>query len=241
MRKIIIIFYIPLVLFAQEDSHQIAWKSTFFVESNSLERSFLQKMLYGGYINNELKNKWINASKEKNIMHAEISNVLSYNYNFKKQGITLSIADRNLITTNFTNDVSRIIFEGNYNYQQDTLFFNNINIHADRFQQYKLKYSMGSEKLNINTGLSYIAGNHKITYIIEEGSLYTSEFGSNLNINYDMIAFVTDTSNFSLFAIAVAIFATDLVIFLVTNSSPRFRPSWLNKMLCMAKRLYDSL
>ena len=47
-------------------------------------------------------------------------------------------------------------------------------------------------------------------------------------------------SNFSLFAIAVAIFATDLVIFLVTNSSPRFRPSWLNKILCIANRLYDS-
>ncbi len=201
MKKLIFIFCAPLLLFAQEkeNNHTVEWNSNFLFESNGMDKSFLNTMLYGGHISNEMKTAWINAGSENNIIHSEISNGLSYTYHFKKQSIGFSFADRNLLNARFTDDVLRIGFEGNYNYQDETLCFNNTNIRADRFQQYKLSYGTAINKVNIQGAVSYLAGNHHLSYILEKGSLYTAPFGTSLDIEYDMNAFVTDTSNFSAF------------------------------------------
>jgi hypothetical protein len=202
MKKLLVICCTPLFLFSQEKetNHTVEWNSNFLFESNGLDKSFLNTMLYGGHISNEMKTEWINAGSENNIIHSEISNGLSYTYYFKKQNIGFSFADRNILNASFTDDLLRIGFEGNYNYQDDTLFFNNTNIRADRFQQYKLSYGTAINKVSIQGAISYLAGNHHLCYILEKGSWYTSPFGTSLAIEYDMNAFVTDTSNFSAFA-----------------------------------------
>ena len=201
MRKLLLIFCTPLFLFAQEkkNNHTTEWNSNFLFESNGLDKSFLNTMLYDGYISDEMKITWINAGGKNNIIHSEISNGLSYTYYFKKQSIGFIFADRNLLNARFTDDVLRIGFEGNYNYQDETLCFNNTNIRADRFQQYKLSYGTVINKVNIQGAISYLAGNHHLSYIIEKGSLYTAPFGTSLDIEYDMNVFVTDTSNLSAF------------------------------------------
>jgi len=106
----------------------------------------------------------------------------------------------NILNARFTDDLLRLGFEGNFHHQNKTLDFSNTNIRADRFQQYKIRYGTTINKAKINAGISYLAGNHHLSYIIERGSLYTAPFGAYLNIEYDMNAFVTDTSNFSVFA-----------------------------------------
>ena len=212
MKKLLLILLIlPAFIYTQEVSlteekkkkeikHTINWNSNFIFESNGLNKDFLNTMLYGGHISNEMKNVWINAGSEKNIIYSEISNKLSYNYHFKKQNIGFSFADRSLLNANFTDDLLRILFQGNYNYQNKTLVFNNTSIRADRFQQYKLKYGVAVNKVNIHAGFSYLVGNHHLSYILEKGSLYTSPFGTSLAIEYDMNVFITDTSDFSVFA-----------------------------------------
>jgi len=201
MRKLLVICCTPLFLFAQEkeNNHTVEWNSNFLFESNGLNKSFLNTMLYGGHISREMKTTWINAGTETNIIHSEISNGVSYTYYFKKQSIGFSFADRNLLNVSFTDDLLRIVFEGNYKYQDKILFFNNTSIRADRFKQYKLSYGTAINKITINGAISYLAGNHHLSYILEKGSLYTAPFGTSLAIEYDMKAFVTDTSNFSAF------------------------------------------
>ena len=212
MKKLLLILLIlPVFIYAQEVSlteekkkkeikHTINWNSNFLFESNGLDKSFLNTMLYGGHISNEMKTEWINAGSENNIIHSETSNELSYTYHFKKHNIGLKFTDKNLLNVSFTDDLLRIVFQGNYNYQDKTLFFNNTSIRADRFQQYKLSYGAAINKVNIHASVSYLAGNHHLSYIIEKGSLYTAPFGTSLDIEYDMRAFITDTSNFSAFA-----------------------------------------
>ena len=152
MRKLLVICCTPLFLFAQEQEnhHTIEWTSNFLFESNGLNKSFLNTMLYGGHISREMKTAWINTGAEKNIVHSEISNGLSYTYYFKKQNIGFSFADRNLLNVSFTDDLLRIVFEGNYNYQDKTFSFNNTSIRADRFKQYKLSYETAINKITIN-------------------------------------------------------------------------------------------
>ena len=36
------------------------------IESNNLNTNFLNSMLYGGFITNEMKDNWINSGDEKN-------------------------------------------------------------------------------------------------------------------------------------------------------------------------------
>ncbi|MEC7863637.1 MAG: DUF5723 family protein [Bacteroidota bacterium] len=200
-KKTILLLLFPFVLIAQENKYEITWKSNFLFESNSLNKNFLNSMLYGGQITDDIKSEWIaSGDEENNIINSEISNGLSYTYHFNKQSIKFEFTDINIVNSQFTDDFLRLFFEGNVDHQNETLDFSNTNIKANRFQQYKIRYSRTINSVNINGGLSYLAGNHHLSYIINQGSLYTAPFGTYLNVAYNMNAFVTDTSNFSIFA-----------------------------------------
>ena len=205
MKKLLIIFCTPLLLFAQEGQHKVTWNSNFLFESNGLDKSFLNSMLYGGLITEEQKINWINAGDEINKVNFELTNSLSYSYltqNFNKY--SFSFSDRNIFNSSFSDDLLKFAFQGNYNYQGDTLNFDNTVIRADRFQQYKFGYSRAfliSDKLiETEMAISYLNGNHHLSYILDKGSLYTAPFGTYLDIEYDMNSFVTDTSDFSALA-----------------------------------------
>lgn len=196
MKKILTILYAPLFVFSQETTynHQLEWKSNFLFESNTLDKNFLNTFLYGGYIHDHMKKEWINAGSTKNIIYAEISNGVNYTYQFKNQNIGFSFTDRNILNISASDDLLRITLEGNYNYQNQTLIFDNTNIRADRFQQYKFSYGTEIKGNKINNSISYLKGNHHLSYIIEQGSLYTAPMGTYLDIAYAMNAFITDTS-----------------------------------------------
>ena len=53
--------------------------------------------------------------------------------------------------------------------------------------------------MQIKSGISFLNGNHHLSYIIRNGNLYTAPFGSSINLDYNINTFMTDTSNFSLF------------------------------------------
>ena len=199
MNKLILLLAFPIILIAQEKKHEISWQSNYLFESNGLNKNFINSMLYGGHITSKMKSKWIDSGDKNNIINSEIRNGLSYNYNFNKQSIMFSFTDVNIVNTSFTDDLLRLSFEGNFNNQNKTLDFSNSNIRADRFQQYKIRYGSVINSININAGISYLAGNHHISYIIEQGSIHTGPFGTYLDVKYNMNAFVTDTSDFSFF------------------------------------------
>ena len=200
MKRVIILLAIPFGLIAQESNHEINWKSNLLFETNGLNKSFLNNMLYGGYITDSLKNLWINNGNENNIVNAEISNGLSYTYYFNNNSIKFIFSDINILNAKFSDDFLRLTFEGNLDHQDETLDFGGTSIRADRFQQYKIIYGTVINNVNINAGVSYLAGNHHVSYIIDKGHLYTAPLGTYLDIEYDMNAFITDTSNFSILA-----------------------------------------
>ena len=202
MEKLLAILMItPLLLMAQTDekTHNIEWNTNLLFESNSLDKGFLNTMLYGGYISEVKKTKWINSGVENNILYSEISNRLKYTFEKKNYSFSLSLSDRNILNTSFSDDLLRLVFEGNFNYQNKTLDFAGTSIRADRFQQYKCTYKTVTNKIKISASASYLSGNNHLSYIIEKGSLYTAAFGTSLDIAYDMSAFVSDTSSLNPF------------------------------------------
>jgi len=204
MKKILfILIIIPILLTAQtnEIKHSVNWKTTLLYESNSLDKSFLNTIIYGGYITDKVKDNWINSggNNNNNILYSEISNSLSYIYEKNSNIFGFSFADKNIMNARFSDDLLRIGLEGNFHHQDKTLNFSETNIRADRFQQYTFTYGISTKQVKANTSISYLSGNHHLSYIIEKGSVYTAPFGSSLNINYDMNAFITDTSSLSPF------------------------------------------
>ena len=202
MKKLLIILLsVPQILLAQTDvnKHSIEWNTNLLFESSSLDKSFLNTMLYGGHITDSIKTNWINSEENNNVLYSEISNGLSYTFKGNNNTFGFSFVDRNILNASFTDDLLRLAFEGNFHYQDKTLDFGSTSIRADRFQQYKLSYATSFKQVKVSTSVSYLSGNHHLSYIIEKGSLYTAPFGTSLDIAYDISAFVSDTASLNPF------------------------------------------
>ncbi len=209
MKKIILSLIIPLTLFSQDDKKKeiekninypntIKWETNFLFESNGLNYSFLNDILYTGYITNDKKEQWINMGNKNNHLAFELANGLSYkNANLN---LEFSILDKNILRASFTDDLMRLGLYGNFNYQNQSLNFSNTFIQTTRFQQYRLNYTHNIGSVNISSAVSFLAGNHHSSFVINEGQLYTGTNGTSLDISYDMNVFVTDTSNLNIFA-----------------------------------------
>ena len=213
MKKILLYIFIvsSLALYSQDKSNSYRMKhntiqlnSHISLESNNLNTNLLNTLLYGGYIDDEMKDNWINAGNKNNKLNSEFINGIRYIFQNKNQRyFYLQISDINNLSSNFTDDFLKLILYGNFNYQGDTLDFSNTSIRINRYQQYKFGYNFNIIKdntnYNIGTALSYLSGNHYMQLNIDEGNLYTHEMGTSLDINYDIKTMMTDTSNFSPF------------------------------------------
>ena len=116
MKKIILSLIIPLTLFSQDDKKKeiekkinypntIKWETNFLFESNGLNYSFLNDILYTGYITNDKKEQWINMGNKNNHLAFELANGLSYkNANLN---LEFSILDKNILRASFTDDLMR--------------------------------------------------------------------------------------------------------------------------------------
>ncbi len=219
MKWLIAIILIPNFVFSQKDTtislkdntnNLVEWNTKFNFTTNGLNQSFLNSFTKGGYISDNVKNKWLDLSKESNILYFELNNSISYQNNAKKFG--LEIADRNIINVSVSKDLIRLALFGNYNYQNQNLNISNTNIRLTRFQQCRFSYSFNYKKLNVTTGLSYIVGNYLTSYNVKSGNIYTANYGSLIDVNYEMSAFISDTANLNPFANNGNGFAYDLVI-----------------------------
>ena len=202
MKKILIILLIvPHILLAQNklNKHSIEWNTNLIFESSSLDKSFLNTMLYGGYITDSIKTNWISTGGNNNVLYSEITNGLSYSLERNNNTFGFSFKDRNILNASFTDDLLRLAFEGNFYYEDKTLDFGATSIRSDRFQQYILFYATTFKQVKVSTSISYLSGNHHLSYIIEKGSLYTAPYGTSLDIAYDINAFVSDTASLNLF------------------------------------------
>ena len=213
MKKILLYIFIisSLALYSQDKSNSYRMKhntiqlnSHISLESNNLNTNLLNTLLYGGYIDDEMKDNWINTGYKNNKLNSEFINGIRYIFqNKNNRYFYLQISDINNLNSNFTDDFLKLILYGNFNYQGDTLDFSNTSIRINRYQQYKFGYNFNiiKDKTNYNIGaaLAYLSGNHYMQLNIDEGNLYTHEMGTSLDINYDIKTMMTDTSNFSPF------------------------------------------
>ena len=87
MKWLIAIILIPNFVFSQKDTiislqsntnNLVKWNTKFNFTTNGLNQSFLNSFTEGGYISNNVKNKWLDLSKENNTVYFELNNSISY-------------------------------------------------------------------------------------------------------------------------------------------------------------------
>ena len=195
--KFILIFlFISILINAQERS--ITLKSGLSFESISFNGNSIED-IFSGYLDDDLKNNILNLNDQHTINFdftsslkytEKIRNNLFYNFSF---------SDITQLNAKFDNDLLKLALKGNYDYQDETLNFDNTRIRATRYQQFKLHLENSADKYSIGLGISYVHGNHNYTIISNNASIYTAPMGLYLDLNYDINGYITDTVDFSLF------------------------------------------
>lgn len=193
---ILLLLFISSAINAQERS--ITLKSGLSFESISFNGNSIED-IFSGYLDNNLKNNILNLNDQHTINFdftsslkytEKIRNNLFYNFSF---------SDITQLNAKFDNDLLKLALKGNYDYQDETLNFDNTRIRATRYQQFKLHLENSADKYSIGLGISYVHGNHNYTIISNSASIYTAPMGLYLDLNYDINAYATDTVDFSLF------------------------------------------
>ena len=203
MRRLIIsIIILPLYVLSQDNSQnaQLYLENYIDITSNSLNYDFANKILFQGKILDEDKNIWIDLLKEKNVINAELNTKLDFQIFNNKNTFLFSVSDHNMLNSSFSDDLFKLIFKGNYDFQGDTLSFNQSSFIAKRYQKIQIGYERDFKFIKITGSLAYLNGNHYYSLLSEQGNLYTETTGLNIFLEYDLNGFATNRNNLSLLA-----------------------------------------
>ena len=192
-------FIISLVsIYSYSQQRDFFLSSNISFESGSLN-GLIFKDLSTGFIDENQKNTILNQ-KNKHLINFELTNSFAFKEKIKNNlYYKFSFNDVTNVNAKFDNDLLKLILKGNYDFQDETLEFNNTRFRGNRYQQFKLFFENKTENYDFGLGLSYVHGNHNFTLISNNASLYTAPFGTYLNLDYDINAYLTDTTDFSLF------------------------------------------
>ena len=99
MKKYLIIIFILFTiksLFPQ--SSQISFNSEINIESNTLDNNILNKFLFGGTINQELKDIWLSQFRKNNVVNLELNNGINFTKNLSSGDLLFSIHEKTILT-----------------------------------------------------------------------------------------------------------------------------------------------
>ena len=196
IKFLIIFFLISSSIFAQD--REVYLNSNLNIESSSLNSGLVNEF-FNGNINDDLKNRILEINN-KHLFNFSFVNTFKFREKIKNNFYyNFSFSDVNQINAKFDNDFLRLLLKGNYHYQNETLEFDKTRIRANRYQQFKLFIENNNNKLSFGIGLSYLHGNHNLTIISNNASIYTAPMGEYLDLDYDINYYITDTTDFSLF------------------------------------------
>jgi len=112
-RIFLIINFISLLLYSQEKSIYLNSDITF--ETNAINGSFINELLFNGYINNTMKDNVLSINTDKHIVNFTFNNSIKYTEPLEKGfSLNLSISDINNLNATFNNDLLKLILKGNY-------------------------------------------------------------------------------------------------------------------------------
>jgi hypothetical protein len=211
---LLIVIYPQVSLFSQNNNDffvdttqhlTISVGSNYTFGSSVMNNEFLNKLLFGGRIENEHKEKSYQNLSNNNRFGGD----LNYHFNveipfdtlFKKPNISLVIGVENIehIDAGFTSDLFKFTFDGNKQFAGES-----IDIGGTHYSQYKfqklnvgfINYKYFENKL-AKEGIifSLIKGEEHEEIVIPRGSIFTEQLGKEIDIDINYNYHSSDTAN----------------------------------------------
>lgn len=167
--------------------------------SNGMSSGLVKKLVWGGYIDNDLKKesaKYLRAKNNLGInLNYDVSAFLKGNSKFD---FLVGFKNQEIINATYSRDFFNLMFYGNQTYKGATADLSNCNVNALRFQE--VKFGAMMHKVDsvgkIGVSVSFIKG-EQLFYIKtgNNSSLYTSADGSELLFNSDFSMALSDTNH----------------------------------------------
>ena len=166
--------------------------------SNGMNTALINKLLWGGYINDDLKKQSAKYLKAKNNFGINLNyDVSAFIKGTDKIDFLIGVKDQEIINASFTRDFYNLMFYGNQSYKGLTANLAGSNVNALRFQE--VKFGAILHKFDsiakIGISVSFIKGEQLFFVKANPGSsLYTSGDGSEIVFNSNFQMALSDPS-----------------------------------------------
>lgn len=166
--------------------------------SNGMNSRFVNKLIWGGYIDDNLKKESAENLKARNNFGIAINyDVCAFIKGNKKFDFLVGVKNQEVINATYTRDFFNLMFYGNQSYKGHTADLSNCNINALRFQE--IKFGAMIHQVDsvgkIGVSISFLKGEQLFYIQTLQSSLYTSSDGSELLFNSNFSMAMSDTNN----------------------------------------------
>ncbi len=167
--------------------------------SNGMSSALTNKLIWGGYIDNSLKDKSAKHLRQKNNFGVNLNyDVSTFIKGNSKFDFLIGFKNQEILNATYSKDFYNLMFYGNAPYKGSTANLENCNINALRFQEIKFGAMMHRVDSvgKIGVSLSFLKGEQLFFLNTNKNSsLYTSADGSELIFNSNFNLAISDTNN----------------------------------------------
>jgi len=208
------IYYIlPLLLSLNSIAQQLGNNSQYSIERDSstvflnvsatgyygssiFNNQMLDKFIYGGFVDDDLKNNALKKAKRLNYLGGELSAKIYYsntqNLLFKDWGYYVGLSYNYNVGTQFTKDAYQLVFYGNKSLENKEAKLSPSAFYLRDVNQ----FSFGLNKNNqFKIGLTISSFNNNSGAEITEGTFFTDTNGSSLSVDVQGEYFAVDTNS----------------------------------------------
>lgn len=181
------------------ESSVIDVSSMNYYSSNRFNNAMLDKFLFGGFIDEDLKNSNLERLKGINCIGAEAEQRIdSYTptiHPFKKEkyGLMLSFSDNHFLSSTLPTDAYKLAMYGNASSVGDTL---DLKFAHARYQHYqKLSFGFYDKKTLSSIQLSFVTGSKAFEFYTANSFFYTHPALDSIELNLQGQGFSTERFN----------------------------------------------
>ncbi len=167
--------------------------------SNGMSNKLTNKLIWGGYISNDLKNESSRHLQARNNFGVSLNyNVSAIVKGKKSFDFLIAFKEQEVVNSTFSEDFFNLLFYGNSMYKGRYADVSHCNVNALRFQEVKFGTILHHVDSNARIGVAVSVLKGEQFYHIQtldNSSLYTSPDGTELILNSNFEMAVSDTAN----------------------------------------------
>ena len=167
--------------------------------SNGMNNSLINRLVWGGYIDDDLKKSSEKYLKAKNNLGVNLSyDVSAFLKGGKKFDLLIEVKNQEILNATYTGDFYNLMFYGNKSYKGKTANLAGSNVNALRFQEVKFGTILHhfDSIAKIGMSISLLKG-EQLFYLKanKNSSLFTSSDGSEIVLNSNFSMALSDTNH----------------------------------------------